>query len=594
MPKYRVKKYSYDIAPKRRRTFKGPDVKALLKRAMTGVCALFGGLGRWVFAVFPRKAGPSVTKRPSLRRSSSGPRTGHLNSAKAFTGSNAHSPGKRRMLRIKNPRRVLAASGALAALMIAIVLIAALTGGETEQAALRPGASSSPGQTPYELASVSLVMPVYDPIQLKEGVNASVVTDVKQRLMDLGFMGVDETNSVFDDQTTMAINRFKEQHELTGDGVVDDQTYSLLFSNEAQYYTLSAGAKDTDEDSDIKELQQRLVELGYLDKATGYFGTDTENAVKRFQQRNGLAEDGRIGQDAREKLYSDDVIANFFSSGDKNDEILACQQRLKTLGYLKTKPDGRFGADTKTAVKLFQETNGLIADGYIGPATKKALVSNDAQVVGALSVGSRGDRVTTAQEKLKSLGYLKSNATGYFGSDTEKAVRSFQKTNNLSVDGKVGRDTWNKLMTGKPKKAPSGSSEGSDGSGGSDPVITGPNIESFISAAESKLGCKYVRGGKGPKTFDCSGLVYWCLNKVGVKQSYMTSYTWRSCTKYDRIENMSDLKRGDVIVYNGHVAICAGNGYMIDASSSNKKVVKRKYTGSSYWSTNFICGFRIF
>jgi cell wall-associated NlpC family hydrolase len=103
-----------------------------------------------------------------------------------------------------------------------------------------------------------------------------------------------------------------------------------------------------------------------------------------------------------------------------------------------------------------------------------------------------------------------------------------------------------------------------------------------------------VGGGKGPNVFDCSGFVYWCLNQVGVKQSYMTSKTWRSCSKYTRIESMGDLQRGDVIVYKGHVAICAGDGIMIDASSGNHQVVKRQYVGSSYWKRYFICGYRIF
>ena len=101
-------------------------------------------------------------------------------------------------------------------------------------------------------------------------------------------------------------------------------------------------------------------------------------------------------------------------------------------------------------------------------------------------------------------------------------------------------------------------------------------------------------GAKGPDRFDCSGFAYWCLNQVGIKQSYMTSYRWRSCTKYTKIEDMDDLRRGDIIIYYGHVAICAGNGYMIDASSSNGKVVKRKYTSSSYWSRAFYAGFRVF
>ena len=75
-------------------------------------------------------------------------------------------------------------------------------------------------------------------------------------------------------------------------------------------------------------------------------------------------------------------------------------------------------------------------------------------------------------------------------------------------------------------------------------------------------------GAKGPNTFDCSGFVYWALNKAGVSQGYMTSSGWGSCTKYEREYDFNSLKRGDVVVFSGHVGIYLGGGSMIDASSA--------------------------
>ncbi|MEL7602468.1 MAG: C40 family peptidase [Bacillota bacterium] len=121
-------------------------------------------------------------------------------------------------------------------------------------------------------------------------------------------------------------------------------------------------------------------------------------------------------------------------------------------------------------------------------------------------------------------------------------------------------------------------------------------METFLSIAKSKLGSKYVRGGKGPNTFDCSGFVYWCLNQAGVSQSYMTSSSWQKTTKYQRISKMSDLQAGDVISYKGHVGIYLGGGKMIDASSSDGKVriTASDIRSSSYWTSHFVCGYRIF
>ena len=55
--------------------------------------------------------------------------------------------------------------------------------------------------------------------------------------------------------------------------------------------------------------------------------------------------------------------------------------------------------------------------------------------------GSRGDEVRQIQKKLKQLGYYKGNIDGIFGSDTKKAVLSFQKNCGLTADGIAGPKT---------------------------------------------------------------------------------------------------------------------------------------------------------
>lgn len=513
--------------------------------------------------------------------------------------------GRKRVIRIKNTKRLSIIAGGIVVAVIALVLVTSIGGPKAVSAEevavadddlLLLAADSEPMATTIPEAKITLAMPVFEPISISQGTEATVVSDLQTRLMELDYLDEDEPGTVYEETTKLAVEHFQAQHGLPVTGTVDEETYDLLMSDEAQYYTITIEAEGTD----VSELQQRLYELDYIDKVTGYFGTDTEEAVEKFQKLNGLTEDGKVGKNTREMLYSTDATPNMYSYGEESDEILTYQERLQTLGYLTTEPDGTFGDDTKAAVKRFQESNGLLADGYIGPSTKAALMSDDAQS-NALSVGISGDDVTSVQERLKALGYM-SKATGYYGEGTESAVRSFQQTNGLTVDGKVGKNTMNALFSSSAKKKPASSSgsssssssgSSSSSSSGSSANITGANIESFISVAESKLGCKYVRGGKGPNTFDCSGFVYWCLNQVGVNQSYMTSSTWASSTKYTKITSMSDMQRGDIIVFSGHVAIYAGDGIMIDASSNNGKVVKRSCTGS--WSQrNFKCAFRVF
>ena len=68
-------------------------------------------------------------------------------------------------------------------------------------------------------------------------------------------------------------------------------------------YLLTKGSTGTS----VRNLQARLIELGYLD---GIYGKATENAVRDFQLRNGLKVDGKAGLQTQEKLfYAQDVVA---------------------------------------------------------------------------------------------------------------------------------------------------------------------------------------------------------------------------------------------------------------------------------------------
>ena len=64
--------------------------------------------------------------------------------------------------------------------------------------------------------------------------------------------------------------------------------------------------------------------------------------------------------------------------GDSGDAVQALQQRLKDLGYLSGKVDGKFGKGTAKAVKAFQKKAGLKKTGIADADTQKALFADDA------------------------------------------------------------------------------------------------------------------------------------------------------------------------------------------------------------------------
>lgn len=69
-----------------------------------------------------------------------------------------------------------------------------------------------------------------------------------------------------------------------------------------------------------------------------------------------------------------------------------------------------------------------------------------------LKQGSRGNEVTKVQKHLKSLGLFKyPRITGYYGTITSSAVKQFQKSKGLVVDGIVGKNTYSAMFNSNTK-----------------------------------------------------------------------------------------------------------------------------------------------
>jgi peptidoglycan hydrolase-like protein with peptidoglycan-binding domain len=138
--------------------------------------------------------------------------------------------------------------------------------------------------------------------------------------------------------------------------------------------------------------------------------------------------------------------------GNKGNAVADLQQLLTRKGFYSGKIDGDFGAGTANAVLKFQKTNGLTTDGIVGSSSWAALragATSQPTATNALPTllpGSKGAAVAQAQQLLKAKGYYQGRIDGDFGMGTRDAIASFQRANGLTVDGKVGEQTWKKLQ----------------------------------------------------------------------------------------------------------------------------------------------------
>ena len=72
-------------------------------------------------------------------------------------------------------------------------------------------------------------------------------------------------------------------------------------------------------------------------------------------------------------LLAQRADAASYKRGSTGAVVTQIQTKLKNWGYFKYDVDGVYGSRTETAVKAFQQKNGLTADGIAGQATLKAM-----------------------------------------------------------------------------------------------------------------------------------------------------------------------------------------------------------------------------
>ncbi len=251
---------------------------------------------------------------------------------------------------------------------------------------------------------------------------------------------------------------------------------------------------------DVRQVQLKLnrISKNYpsipkIVPVSGFFTESTENAVKEFQRIFNLTVDGIVGKAtwykiqflyngvkrlndlAGEGLVYEEVKKQFpdtLSLGAEGDYVAILQYYLRVIGdYYNSVPKIEvtrvYDEDTENAVSEFQYIFGLEPDGITGELTWAAIFdayygiiqSLPADIISSatapfsgnyLALGSSGDEVSRVQEYLNVVATVYPSIvpppqTGVYASQTEEAVREFQRLFDLTVTGIIEPITWDEL-----------------------------------------------------------------------------------------------------------------------------------------------------
>lgn len=142
------------------------------------------------------------------------------------------------------------------------------------------------------------------------------------------------------------------------------------------------------------------------------------------------------------------------------------------------------------------------------------------------------------------------NSTSSNRNNSTTSNNTTSNKNNTSNTTRPSRPSGNNTSSSTTK--PSGNNTSSNTTSGSN-----ANGGTIVSRAYSQLGKPYVWGAYGPSSFDCSGLVSYCL--TGSYTRLGTTLTFMGWTR------VSNPQPGDVVTTATHCGIYIGNGQMIHA-----------------------------
>jgi peptidoglycan hydrolase-like protein with peptidoglycan-binding domain len=206
---------------------------------------------------------------------------------------------------------------------------------------------------------------------------SDTVREAQERLRALGrYSGT--VDGIAGPDTRTAVEGFQRDRRLAVTGDLTPQTMSALRAEPARSAQRASTVIQATDPTSVRTVQNRLRQLGFYDGASdGVWGRATQVSLERFQRARGLQVSGQLNTATVNAMGLDPAAFPSASNGNASPlepaVVRNIQRRLKQEGFYAGPIDGNWGRGSQTAVRRFQTSRGLDANGELTPATLSAL-----------------------------------------------------------------------------------------------------------------------------------------------------------------------------------------------------------------------------
>ncbi|WP_405097424.1 peptidoglycan-binding protein [Oceanobacillus sp. FSL H7-0719] len=210
-------------------------------------------------------------------------------------------------------------------------------------------------------ATIDKLNEIYNsPFQLGKRHESNI--EFKEKLNQIGYGHISISN-LYGSWMENRVKKFQKDHGLKDHGILDEPTQAKI-NSEVNKSEFKLG--DTHQRLIGYKEQLNKIGFGYI-TVTDYYGSWTENRVRKFQDYYSISKNGQLDKATISKL--DEVYNSPYQSGKSHPDLIEIKEMLNSLGYGNITVTENYGSWMENRVRKFQRDYNLVENGIVDQVT---------------------------------------------------------------------------------------------------------------------------------------------------------------------------------------------------------------------------------